>query len=175
MLILKLIRKLYKGLTGAESPTQISLGVGLGVMVGMVSAGTGIGILLLAAILIFTVSFPFALVGWAFGALLRASIFGGLIVDVGRWLLEEAPLHGFWTFVLNLPVIGLLGLRYWKTMGGLVIGLLLAIALFWPVRMLVIRYREAVVARLSKSRAFRYVTNLWLVRVLRWILIGPMA
>ncbi len=48
-------------------------------------------------------------------------------------------------------------------------------ALFWPMRFLVIRYRQAVVERLSKSRTFRYITNLWLVRVLRWILIGPTA
>jgi len=45
-------------------------------------------------------------------------------------------------------------------------------ALFFPLRWGVLRYREAVVARLSKSKLFKTITNLWLMRALRWLFLG---
>lgn len=172
MWILKLIRKLYKGLTGAESPTQIALGFGLGIMLGLIPFKSGMGILLFVAILAFKVSFPFAVVGWAAAAALRAAALGPIAVDVGTWVLWDLPLRGLWAFLLNLPVLAILDLEKHGVMGGALLGCSSAAVLFFPIRFLVIRYREVVVARLSKSKTFKYLTNMWLVRMLRWILIG---
>ena len=175
MFVINLIRKLYKGLSGAQSPLQIALGFGLGVMFGLVPFKSGIGILLLAIILACKVSFPFAAVGWAIAGALRVSVLGGTLASLGYSLLEVAPLAGFWTFFLNLPIVGLLDLEYYGIMGGAALGLLAAIALFYPIRFLVIRYREVVVGRLSKSKTFKFLGKLWIVKLLRWILVGATA
>ena len=172
MFLLKLIRKLFKGLSGAESPTQIALGFGLGLTLGFVPFSSGMGICLLIVILICTVSFPFAMVAWALGAALRTALLAGLFVKFGHWILMTLPLQGLWTFLLKLPLVALLKLESFAVMGGTVFGLLAGAALFAPVRFLVTRYRERVVERLSESKLFKFLTKIWLVRALKWILIG---
>lgn len=172
MFILKLIRKLFKGLSGAESPNQIAIGLGLGLTLGLVPLSSGLGILLLMLIFVTRVSFPFATVAWGLAAALRAAVIAGMLADIGFWILWKLPLTGFWSFVLTLPGIALLGLDRHSVMGGAVVGILLGAALFFPVRYLVVRYREVVVAKLSNSRFFKYLMKLWIVRALRWILVG---
>jgi len=86
--------------------------------------------------------------------------------------LEVLPLQGFWKSFLNLPFVALLGLERYEVAGGFFIGLLAGSALWWPVRFLVAKYRDPVLERLSKSKLFKFITNLWLVRILRWILLG---
>ena len=172
MFILSIIRKLFKGLSGAESPNQIAIGFGLGLTLGLVPLGSGLGILLLITILVARVSFPFAMVAWGLGAALRAAVLAGVLADLGFWILWKLPLEGFWTFVLTLPGIALLGLNHHSVMGGAVAGVLLAAVLFCPLRYLVKRYRDVVVARLSNSKFFKFLMRLWLVRALRWIFIG---
>jgi uncharacterized protein (TIGR03546 family) len=172
MWVLKIVRKLFRGLSGAESPTQIALGFALGITLGLVPFTSGIGLLLFLCILCFRVSFPFAVVGWAVAGALRVAVLGSVLVGVGHWVLEVLPLQGLWSVLLNLPGIALLGLTRYAVMGGMVIGVLAGAALFVPIRFLVLRYRKVVVERLSQSKAFKYLTNLWLIRVLRWTLIG---
>ena len=172
MWLIKLIRKLVKGLSGADSPNQIAFGIGLGLMLGLVPFGTGYGVFLFLLILALKVSFPFALVGWSVAALLRVSVLPGILVDIGYGVLWELPFHDFWRFFLNLPLVALMGLDRCSVMGGAVLGLALAAALFFPVRFFVVRYREVVVEKLSKSKAFKYFTNLWLIRILKWVLVG---
>jgi len=172
MLILKLIRKFFRGLAGAESPTQIALGFGLGLMLGLVPFASGLALALLAVILIFKVSFPFALGAMAVAQICRVSFLSDLCGATGYWALESLPLQGFWAWALNLPVIGLLSLDRYAVMGGALLGAAGGAALFFTLRWGVLRYREAVVARLSKSKLFKTITNLWLMRALRWLFLG---
>ena len=172
MFLLKLIRSFYKGLTGSESPNRIALGFGLGLTLGLVALSSGMGFLLLIVILVFKVSFPFAMAGWALGALLRTTLLAGLLEDFGYWILVSLPLQELWKFLLRLPVVGRLGLDYFGTMGGTAMGLILGAALFAPIRFLVIRYREQVVERLSNSKVFKFLSRIWLVRALKWVLVG---
>jgi hypothetical protein len=97
-----------------------------------------------------------------------ARIFEGL----GERLLEAEPLHGFWTWFLNLPVVARLGLEHYAILGGAVAGLILGAALFVPIRMLVIGYRRFAHEKVSQNRFFRWLTNFWLVKGLRLILVG---
>ena len=172
MFVLKLIRKLYKGLSGADSPNQIAFGFGLGIVLGLTPTTSGMGLLLIAVILLFRVSLAFAFVGWALAGTIRAALLSGFLAQVGFWVLEVLPLHSLWKALLNLPLLALLGLERYEVMGGFAVGLSAALALWWPIRYLVQRYRDTVVERLSRSKIFKYVTNLWLVRILRWILVG---
>jgi len=137
MFLLKMIRKFFKGLSGAESPTQIALGFGLGLVWGMVPAGSGLGITLLALLLLFKVSFPFAVVAGTLAKLVRLSAFGDATAGlVGFTLLEQLPLQAFWTWLLTLPVLGFLGLERWHVMGGAAVGAAAGAASFFPVRFL---------------------------------------
>jgi len=172
MLILKLVRKFFRGLAGAESPAQIALGFGLGLMLGLVPFASGLAIALIAVILVFKVSFPFAFGAMAVAQLCRVSFLGGLCGTTGYRALESLPLEGFWAWLLNLPVIAILSLDRYVVMGGALIGAAAGAVLFFPIVWGVKRYRDAIVARLSKSKLFKTITNLWLMRALKWLLIG---
>ena len=172
MFVLKLIRGFFKGLAGAESPTQIALGFWLGLMLGLVPFSSGMGIALLLVILMFKVSFPFAFAAMAIAKLCRVTVLLNTSAQVGYGTLESRSLESLWTSALNLPGLALLNLDSYTVMGGALIGLGAGAVCFFPIRWAVKRYREAVVARLSKSKLFKTITNLWFMRALKWLLIG---
>ncbi len=174
MFVLKLIRGFFKGLAGAESPTQIALGFWLGLMLGLVPffESWGMALALLLVILMFRVSFPFAFAATAIAKLCGETFLLNLRGKVGYAVLESPSMGDFWTSVLNLPGLALLSLDRYIVMGGALIGLVAGAVCFFPIRWAVARYREAVVARLSKSKLFKTITNLWFMRALKWLLIG---
>lgn len=172
MFLIKLIRRLYKGLAASDSPGQIALGIGLGCILGLIPFKCGLAIVLLAVVLMVKVSFPFAVVAWSLTEILRVSVLSQGLSRFGYLLLEELPLQGLWKAVINWPVVKLMGLERYAVMGGAAAGLCLAVALYFPVCLLVTKYREKVVDKLSQSKAFKRLTNIWLFRMLKWIFIG---
>ena len=71
-----------------------------------------------------------------------------------------------------MTLIGLLGLEHWRVMGGATVGFVAGGACFVPLRIFVIRYRELVVEKLSNSKLFKTGTNPWLLRLIKWFLLG---
>jgi uncharacterized protein (TIGR03546 family) len=171
MIILVWIRKIYKALSADASPSAIAFALAFGLTLGFVPLTSGVGLCLLLALLIFRVQLSMGLLAWAAGGLLRLGL-SGLFFSVGDALLEAEPLRGFWTWFLNLPVVYWLKLDYPAILGGAVTGVVLGAALFVPVRLLVLAYRKWAHDRLSQNKFFRWATNLWLIRLLRFVFIG---
>jgi hypothetical protein len=57
-------------------------------------------------------------------------------------------------------------------LGGAVVGVLLGAALFLPVRGFVTGYRRFAHDKLSQNKFFKWLTNFWVVKGVRWILVG---
>ena len=142
MFILIWLRKIYKVLSADASPSAIAFGVLFGLTLGFLKLSSGLALLLIASVLVFRVQISSALLAFAVGKGIAALGVATLFAPVGAKLLEPALVHPFWTWFLNLPVIAWLDLDVAAVTGGAALGLALGLALFIPIRQLVLSYRR---------------------------------
>lgn len=170
MFILAWIRKAYRILSSDASPSAIAFAVAFGLTAGFVPLNCGAGLLLVLAVLIFRVQLSTAIAFWVVGGLIRLAGAVSLFDSIGEALHD--PGSGFWNWFLDLPGVELLDLRIPAVLGGLVAGVVLGAILFVPVRLLVISYRRWVHEKVSENKFFRWLTNFFVVKLLRFIFIG---
>ncbi len=175
MFLLSLIRRLYKVLSADASPSAIAFAVSLGILAGSVPVRCGLAVLIGLAVIVLRVQISAAILAWGLVRLASAALLARSFETLGEALLEAESLRGFWTWFLNLPVVAWLGLERYAILGGAVVGFAAGIAAFVPVRLAVISYRRWLHDRVSKNRFFRWLTNLWLVKAVRFILVGGRA
>jgi uncharacterized protein (TIGR03546 family) len=172
MFILAFIRKLYKTLSSDSSPSAIAFAIAFGIVAGCVPVLSGLALFMLILTLVFRVQIASALLAWG---LTRLACVAGLargFEALGESLLENESLHGLWTWVCNAKVLAWFSLDKYAILGGAVTGVILGAALFLPVRWSVIGYRRFVHEKVSQNRAFRWLTNFWVVKLLRFVFIG---
>ncbi len=172
MILLAWIRSLYRVLSADASPSAVALGIAFGMLLGCVPITSGLGLVLVAAILVFRVQLSSALLAMGLAKLAIAVGAGVAFVPAGALLLENESLRPKWTTVLNLPVVAWLDLDVLGVMGGAAIGLAAGLALFMPVRQLVASYRRCVHEKVSQNRFFQTLTNFWFIKALRFIFLG---
>jgi uncharacterized protein (TIGR03546 family) len=172
MFILTFIRKLYKVLSSDSSPAAVAAAVGFGVIAGCVPVASGLALFMLTLILVFRVQTAAALFAWALTRLASKAFLASSFEAVGEKLLDSTALHGFWTWLLNLPVVAWFGLDRYAILGGAVVGLCLAAALFVPIRLFIIGYRRFAHEKVSQNKFFRWFTNFWVVKLLRYVFTG---
>ena len=172
MLILMWIRKIYKSLSADASPTAIAFAVLFGLTLGFVPLLSPMALFLIASLLVIRVQISAALLAMGIGKLLALAGLSSLFNPLGRMLLNPESLHGFWTWFLNLPVIAWLDLNTVAITGGVFLGLVLGAILFFPIMKFVSGYRRFVHDRLAQNKFFRWFTNIWLIKGLRFVFIG---
>ena len=172
MLILIWIRKIYKTLSADASPSAIAFGVLFGLTLGFLPLWSGAAILLISSILVFRVQVSSALLAVGAAKLLSMAGISMFFNPVGEALVDPEGLHGFWTWLLNLPVVAWLDLHYHAVLGGAVLGFGLGLILLFPIRALVSGYRRVLHDRVSQNKFFKWLTNFWLIKGLRFIFIG---
>jgi uncharacterized protein (TIGR03546 family) len=172
MFILTFIRKLYKALSSDASPTAIAAAAAFGIVAGCVPASSGLFLFMLLLTLVFRVQISTALFVWALTRLACVVGLARAFEGVGETLLEAEALKGFWTWFLNLPVVAWFGLHRLAILGGAVVGLIVGAFAFVPIRMLVTGYRRFAHEKVSQNRFFRWLTNFWVVKALRFVFVG---
>lgn len=172
MLVLGWIRRLYKVLSADASPEAVAFAAALGLAAGFLPFASGMTLVVLLVILVFRVQISTAIGFWGIGALIRAAGGAALFESVGESILETEALRGFWTWFLNLRVVAWLDLDIYAISGGAAAGFVLGIAVFFPVRYLVIAYRRWAHERLSKNRFFRWLTSFWVTKLVGWVFVG---
>ena len=172
MFILAFIRKLYKVLSSDSSPSAVAAAVGFGIIAGCVPIFSGLALFMLLLVLVFRVQIAAALFAWALTRLAAKALLASTFEAMGENLLDSEALHGFWTWLLNLPVVAWFGLDRYAILGGAVVGLCLAAVLFVPLRLTIIGYRRFAHEKVSQNKFFRWLTNFWMVKVLRFIFTG---
>jgi len=172
LFILKLLRKLYRTLSSEASPTQIALGFGFGILLGLVPRTVGLFFFLLGCLLVFRVNIPMALVGALAGKAASLAVAPATLA-AGHFLLDDATfLKPLWKATLNLPFVALLDLGQYRVMGAAAVGLGAGAILFVPIRKLVVAYRVKLQARVANSKFVKWLNRIWLFRILRWIFVG---
>ena len=172
MFILTFIRNLYKTLSRDASPASIAFAVAFGVLAGCVPASSGLALFLFLLILVFRIQISTFLFAWSLTRLACLAGLALLFEGLGEKLLDAEGLRGFWTWALNLPVVAWFDLHRYAILGGAVVGALLGAALFVPVRLSVLAYRRFAHEKLSQNKFFRWLTNFWVVKVLKFVFVG---
>jgi uncharacterized protein (TIGR03546 family) len=172
MLILIWIRKIYKTLSADASPSAIAFAVLFGLTLGFVPLTSGLGLFLIASILVIRVQVSSALLAMGVAKLVALAGVSRLFLPIGEAVLEPEGVHGFWTWLLNLPVVAWFDLDRPAVTGGALLGLGVGLLLFFPIVRMVAAYRRFLHDRLSGNRFFRWATNFWLLKGLRFVFIG---
>ncbi|MBC7965640.1 MAG: TIGR03546 family protein [Fuerstia sp.] len=155
-LILRPLRLLFKALVIESTPTQMSYGLALGVLMGVVPKGN-----LLAIVLGFCIAATrvnLAITACAAVALTFASSwFDATFDQVGAYVLNQPSLRGFWEAVYDTPMMPWTDFNNSIVMGSFVCGLLL----IWPVH----RLSHPVFQKYSEKLA-RHVRHWWITKIL---------
>ncbi len=155
-LILKPLRLALKALLAQSSPRQMSMGLALGVLVGLVPKGN-----LLAVFLGIFLAATRVNLGIAAAAIVAVT-FGSSLLDpvsdrVGSWLLTLPSLQNTWTQLYNAPVMPWTAFNNSVVLGSFVIGLIV----IYPVH----RVSRPVFEKYS-ALVGPWARKFWLARVL---------
>jgi uncharacterized protein (TIGR03546 family) len=156
--LIKLIQQLVKTLNSEGTPGQVAMGLALGSALGLTPLMNLHNLVILGAAILFNVSFPGALLGWAL------AIPVGFALDpvfdaIGRALLLGSPaLVPFWTRLANIPVVPLTNFNNTIVLGSVLAWVVLFLPVYLLARWGVGRYRARVYPRLAQTRMFRAVT-----------------
>jgi uncharacterized protein (TIGR03546 family) len=156
MLILKFLQSLIKALNSDGTPGQVAMGMAVGLAFGLTPLLSLHNVLVLAVAMLTTVSFPGVMLGWAiavpFGFMLDP-----LFDRVGMALLTNDALAPLWVWVVSTPVISLGRLNNTIVLGSLAVWLLALVPAFLVFRVLVVRYRAQVLARVQQLRVYQFI------------------
>ena len=155
-LILKPLRLLLRALTSQSAPRQLSMGLALGVLAGLVPKGN-----LLAVALGIVLAASRVNLGIAAVAVLCCSLISPLLDPashaIGVWLLERAELVSFWTWLYNIPTVPWTAFNNSVVLGSFIVGLLLLYPVHRISRPVFEKYSEAV---------GHWARRFWLARLL---------
>jgi uncharacterized protein (TIGR03546 family) len=157
MLGLKHVRKFISVLNSNASPAQISWGIALGAVVGIMPFNILLSLFLILCILLVNVN-------WS-AAMLAIAVFGVISIPldilshaIGYALLTRVdPLLPVWTWLYNLPIVPFTRFNNSVMLGSLVLGLILLIPNYLLFKRLIILYRERLQGKLLKTKFFKAV------------------
>ena len=156
--LLKLLQQLIKTLNSEGTPGQVAAGMALGAVLGLTPLLNLHNLVMLGVIMVFNVSFPGAMLGWAL------AIPVGFALDpvfdwAGRVLLLGTPaLAPMWTALANTPVVPLTNFNNTVVLGSFVAWAVLVLPIYFVARWGVGRYRTRIYTRLKETRFFQALT-----------------
>jgi uncharacterized protein (TIGR03546 family) len=164
---LKLLQSLVRTLHSDGTPAQIAGGVALGAALGLTPLTSAHNLLVVLLLLVLNVSFGAGVLAWA----LFVPV--GFLLDpvfdaAGRRLLETPALTPVWTQWYNTPVVPYTSFNNSVVLGSVVAWLLLFVPIFLLARLLVVRYRATLGARIQQSRYYRAFSASRAYNVYRW-------
>jgi uncharacterized protein (TIGR03546 family) len=155
---MSLLVKFLKALNSESSPWQIAIAITFGMLVGFTPLWRLHNVIILLLVLFFRVNIASFIVSVVmFSAL--SLILNPLILMAGDSLLVAERLMPIWTWLYNTPLGQLSQFYHSLTMGGLTIGLLLAIPILLISRLVVIQYREKIMAWVNKLKVVQVLKS----------------
>lgn len=168
MLLLKLLQKLIGALNSEGTPGQVAAGLTLGAAWGLTPLLNLHNLVVLAAAMLLTVSFPAVMLGWMVFTPL------GYLLDpafdqVGTALLSRVPgLVPTWTVLYNMPVVPLSNYNNTVVLGSLIGWVVLALPIYMLCRYGVVKYRAHLLPKVERLRIVKAVKASKLYTVYSW-------
>ena len=161
--LLQILRKTWRALNSDASPAACGAGVFIGCLLGLAPFGPQT-VLVLLLLLIFRIPVAVALASSAVLKIADVLVIHFLAAPLGAALLSEGSFsRSIVTTLLDLPVIGLVPLERHAVLGGLVVGALLGLALWYPVARAIVAYRRALQEKILENRWYRKLNRFsWL-------------
>ena len=157
MIWIKLIRSLLKALNSEGTPGQVAFGIALGAVVGLTPLLSLHNLVALCIAFLFNISLPGFTLGWLLFVPI-GFLLDPLFHEIGLALLVETNgLSGFWTWLVNTPVLALFSFNNSVVLGSVVGWMILFTPIYFMARFGIRRYRETVYLRLKKSKLIRTV------------------
>lgn len=166
-------RKLGKIFRGKATPAQLMMAAIIGTTVGFMpglSQAPGLLVLLFLSAVILNANLALMGVCLLVSALISFPLLP-VTFRVGRLLLD-GPLEGFFSTLINAPVLALFGFEYYATTGGLVVGLLLGSLFGYGTIRAVQGFRRKMVALDQNSEGWKRFHERRLVKLFVLIFIG---
>lgn len=149
--MLTLLAKLFSALNSESSVRQIALAIVLGFIVGLSPLLTLHNVIILFLVMLVRVHLG--------SFILAVGFFSGLsylllpmIVAVGEYLLTSNSLNGLFTMLYQSTLFKLAHWHNTYTLGAFVLGSLLAIPLYFFSKIIIIKYRQHIMAFFEKFR-----------------------
>ncbi|MGE0172368.1 MAG: TIGR03546 family protein [Oligoflexales bacterium] len=150
-LILKQIFSLIKLLNSETGTIQIASGIACGMILGFAPFFSLQTLLVWAVVFLFRIQLSAALIS-AFFFKLCSYLFDPAFDVVGAWVLELQQLRDLFVFLYNLPIVPFTRFNNTIAMGSLVASVALSPLCFWGAKILIEKYRTAVVARFKNTK-----------------------
>jgi uncharacterized protein (TIGR03546 family) len=151
---LKWVTKFLAGINANKRPGEIAAGVAFGFLLALQPGWTIAGILLFALAFMLKINMP-ALFLSLFLFTLASPVLDVPSDLVGGFILNQAALQGVFTYLYNLPLVPYTRFNDTLVMGGLALGLLAWLPLFFAFRALVGIYRNTVREKIANSNLFK--------------------
>jgi uncharacterized protein (TIGR03546 family) len=155
-LLLKQLFQLIRLLNSETGQNQIAAGIAAGFILAMSPALSLQTILILFCLFFFRIQIGMALLSAFFFAFV-AWIFDPLFHGIGVWALGLPALQGVWTALYNMPLVPYTRFNNSIVMGAGITALLLSPLVFFGSRVLVVKYRVAVVERFKQTKFWKAV------------------
>ena len=138
---LKWIVKVFTAVNANRRPGEVAGGMALGFWMALQPGFTFFRLLLLAITFLLKLHFPSALLALFLGSFV-APLLDPLLDLAGGWVLTSAFLRPFWASLYAIPLVPWTRFNNTVVMGGLFVGLLLSVPVYFLVRRVIHLYRE---------------------------------
>jgi len=171
--IIKLIRAIVKVLNSEQAVHEIGLGFVLGMCLGVAPFKAVYALFVLLAFLIIRCN-----LAAVFLALLVFKPLALLALDrasnaLGAWLLSTGGVSDAIGRLSHAPILAWLELNNTVSLGGIVLGWILAVPAYVLIVVLVGRYRRRVTEE-KRAAMRRHLKKYWLFRIAYFIFVGPL-
>ena len=168
------IKKVFKILKSSLSPNQIAFSFALGIFAGLPPMGMHVIIPITLAFLV-RGSFRAFLLSMGLFKLISIAV-SPASYAIGRFLLDtHRGLDDLWRVLFHLPVAAPMGYGRYLLLGSLALSLVMAIPVFFGVRILVIRYRRSFTAWVAGWNVSGRLRGKRWAAFLRWLFVGGEA
>ncbi len=147
--MLAILAKILKTLNSEQSPSQIAAAISLAAIIGFTPLLSLHNIIVLFIVLFFRVNLTMFLVAWPLFSILGLA-FSPASQAIGISLLQQASLQPIWESFYNTLVGRWSNFYYSGVIGGLVLGVAIAIVAFPLSKLFIVRYRESWMDKMEK-------------------------
>lgn len=149
--MIKSIIDFIKVISSETDPWQIAFAIAFAMVVGFTPFWSPHNLFIILLVFLLRVNIGSFFIFLAIFSSL-AFLLDPIFHDIGYKMLTQTNLRDFWTSLYNIHLFRLERINNSIAVGSLSVSILLFFPLAWSAKILIVQYREAVLARLGKSK-----------------------